>query len=61
MCERELSSDFLLKYRVNVPSDTTLETCDDCTISMEVVYDAEAWVSIAFSTNESMIGSEAVM
>ncbi len=61
MCEYQLSDDFLLKYQVNVPSETTSEMCEECTISMEAVYEGEAWVSIAFSTGGMMIGSEAVM
>ena len=61
MCEYQLSDNFLLKYQVNVPSDTTLEMCEECNISMEAVYEGEAWVSIAFSTDGMMIGSEAVM
>jgi hypothetical protein len=35
--------------------------CEKCTISMEAIYDGEAWVSIAVSTDGMMIGSEAVM
>jgi hypothetical protein len=61
MCKIPLSSDFLLKYQVNVPLNTTLEICDNCTISMEAVYEGEAWVSIAFTTDRKMVGSEAVM
>ena len=61
MCESQLADNFLLKYQVNVPSDTTLVTCDECTISCEAIYDGEAWVAIAFSTDGSMIGSESVM
>lgn len=62
MCESQLSDDFLLRYRVNMPSDaTTLESCDECTISMEAIYEGEAWVSIAVGTDGSMIGGEAVM
>jgi hypothetical protein len=61
MCEYQLSADFLLKYQINVPSDTTSEMCEKCTLSMEAIYDGEAWVSIAVSTDGMMIGSEAVM
>ena len=61
MCEYQLSENYLLKYQINVPSDTTLEVCEECNISMEAVYEGEAWVSIAFSTDGLMIGSEAVM
>jgi hypothetical protein len=63
MCQTPLSPDpeIFLKYQVNVPSDTTLEICDYCTISMEVVYQGEAWVGVAFSIDGVMSGSEAVM
>ena len=57
----QLSDDLQLIYQINVPSDTTYEICDGCTISMEAIYDGEAWVAIAVSTDGLMIGSEAVM
>jgi hypothetical protein len=57
----QLSDDLLLIYQINVSSDTTYEVCDKCTISMEAIYDGEAWVGIAVSTDGVMIGSEAVM
>lgn len=45
--------DMLLRYKLNEPDDT---------ITMEVTYDGDAWVGIAFSdANESMAGSVAVM
>jgi hypothetical protein len=56
MCETQLSPDFLLKYQINVPSDS-----EKCMISMEAIYDGEAWVSVAFSSDGMMTGSEAVM
>ena len=61
MCEETLSPAYLMKYQINVPSDTTTEVCTGCTISMELIYNDEAWVGIAFSTDGDMIGSEAVM
>jgi hypothetical protein len=61
MCETQLSPDFFLKYQINVPSYTTLDLCENCSISMEAIYDGEAWVSIAFSTDGMMTNSEAVM
>jgi hypothetical protein len=51
-CERALSDDYLLRYILNV---------DDDTITMEAIYDGEAWVAVAFSEDESMPGSDAVM
>ena len=61
-CESQVSPEFLLRYKVNVPEGMTLEGCgSDCTISYEAIYDGEAWVSIGFSTDGKMIGSEAVM
>lgn len=61
MCETELTSDYQLRYQINVPSGTTPQVCEGCTISMELVYDGKAWVAVAFSENGRMIGSEAVM
>ena len=61
MFETQLSPDLLLRYRINVPDTTTQEICDGCTITMETVYDGEAWVGIAFSNNGQMVGSEAVI
>lgn len=60
-CENQLADDFLLRYRVNVPTGSDPVTCEGCTITMQAVYDGDAWVSIAFSNDGSMIGSEAVM
>lgn len=51
-CEKTLSDDYLLRYMLNV---------EDATISMEVIYDGEAWVAVAFSKDENMPGSDAVM
>lgn len=61
MCEHQLSDDYLLMYQLNVPEDTTLDVCEGCSISMELIYDGEGWVGIGFSTNGGMIGSEAVL
>eukprot|EP00804_Cyclotella_cryptica_P017373 CCRYP_020238-RC/>CCRYP_020238-RC protein AED:0.13 eAED:0.13 QI:0/0.75/0.6/0.8/0.75/0.6/5/529/454 len=60
-CENQIQPDFLLKYRINVPQGTDPTTCDGCTISMETIYDGDAWVSIAFSTTGQMTGSQAVI
>lgn len=61
-CENQVSSDYLLRYKVNVPDGMTLESCDEtCTISFESIYDGEAWVSVGFSTDGKMIGSDSVM
>ncbi len=51
-CEKKLSDEYLLRYKVNV---------EDATITMEAIYDGEAWVAIAFSEDEKMPGSDAVM
>jgi len=59
--ENQLSSDLLLRYKVNVPPSTTMDVCDGCTVSIEVIYDGEAWLGIGFSTDGKMVGSEAVM
>ena len=60
-CENQLADNFLLRYRINVPAGSDPETCEECTITMQTVYDGDAWVSIAFSNDGLMIGSEAVM
>ncbi|KAL7518721.1 hypothetical protein ACHAWX_003532 [Stephanocyclus meneghinianus] len=60
-CEIQLDDKFWHRYRVNVPDGTDLEKCEQCTISMEVIYDGESWVSIAFSEDGGMVGSEAVI
>ena len=60
-CEQQLSPEVVLRHRINVPSDTTLDVCDGCTVSMEAIYSGDAWVGIGFSTDGEMIGSEAVM
>ena len=51
-CERTLSDDYLLRYRVNV---------EDASITMEAIYDGEAWIAVAFSEDDMMPGSDAVM
>ena len=51
-CEKKLSDEYLLRYMINV---------EDATITMEAIYDGEAWVAIAFSEDENMPGSDAVM
>jgi len=51
-CEKALSDDYLLRYMLNV---------EDGTITMEVIYDGEAWVAVAFSEDENMPGSDAVI
>ena len=61
-CEQQISSDFVLRHKINVPSDTTVDVCDGCRMSMEAVYNGEeAWTGIGFSTNGEMVGSEVVM
>ena len=49
-CEFQLEPGYTLRYLLNEDS-----------ITMEVSYDGEAWVAIAWSENGKMIGSEAVM
>ena len=60
-CDFELDPDYLLKYRLNVPEDASVAVCTGCTVSMELIHEGEAWVSIAFSNDGKMIGGEAVM
>lgn len=51
-CEKTLSDEYVLRYMVND---------EDNTITMEAIYDGVAWVAIAFSEDEKMPGSDAVM
>ena len=61
LCEVQLADNFWYRYRINVPNGADIKKCDQCTITMEVIYDGESWVSIAFSEDGDMVGSEAVM
>ena len=62
-CEQQVSAEYLLRYKINVPEGTTEAECESsgCTISMEAHYSGEGWVAIGFSTNGAMVGSEAVI
>ena len=62
-CEYEMTSDYMLEYRVNVPDDASIDDeCLGCSLSVKLTYDAvTSWIGLAFSTNGQMIGSEAVM
>lgn len=51
-CEKSLSDEYFLRYMVNVEEDT---------ITMEAIYEGVAWVAIAFSEDEKMPSSDAVM
>jgi len=61
LCDFELDLDYLLRYKLNIPKDSSVEECTGCTISMELIYEGEAWISIAFSNDGKMVGSEAVI
>jgi hypothetical protein len=61
-CEYQITSDYALEYRVNVPEDVSVDECTGCTVSMKLTYDGEtSWISVGFSTSGEMIGSEAIM
>jgi hypothetical protein len=61
-CENQVSSDYLLRYKVNLPEGITLDNCEEaCTISFESIYEGEAWISVGFSNDGRMVGSDAVM
>ena len=60
-CENQLTEEYLLRYRINVPDGANPDTCEGCSITMQTIYDGDAWVAIAFSNDGLMIGSEAVM
>ena len=61
MCQYELTSDYMLEYKVNVPEDTTTHECVGCSLRVKLTYEGTAWLAFALSTNGEMIGSEAVM
>ena len=50
--ENELAPGYLQRYNVDEAAGT---------VSMELIYQGDAWIAIAFSTTGSMVGSEAVM
>ena len=63
-CEYEMTSDYVLEYRVNIPDDSSVgdNECIGCSLSVKLTYDdVTSWIGLAFSTNGQMIGSEAVM
>merc|ERR1712087_85169 len=66
-CGKQLSDDYVLQYKINVPDGTpgrrraTADACEGCTVSMELTYDGEAWVGFAVSKEGGMLGSEAVI
>ena len=60
-CREVYSDEYTLWYKINVPNGVNVDTCDGCTMSFEVEYDGEGWVSVGFSTNGEMVSSEAVM
>ena len=60
-CREVYSDEYTMWYKINVPNGANVDTCVGCTMSFEVEYDGEGWVSVGFSTNGEMIGSEAVM
>ena len=47
-----LTDGYTLKYKINEA---------DATVTMEVTYDREAWVGIAFSEDERMGGSDGIL
>lgn len=64
-CSIELNQDLVQKYRVDVPFNSTIESCIDggsnCSITIEVVLDGVASVGVGFSNDGEMTGSDAVM
>eukprot|EP00584_Thalassiosira_punctigera_P010917 CAMPEP_0172547466 /NCGR_PEP_ID=MMETSP1067-20121228/16995_1 /TAXON_ID=265564 ORGANISM="Thalassiosira punctigera, Strain Tpunct2005C2" /NCGR_SAMPLE_ID=MMETSP1067 /ASSEMBLY_ACC=CAM_ASM_000444 /LENGTH=829 /DNA_ID=CAMNT_0013334551 /DNA_START=42 /DNA_END=2531 /DNA_ORIENTATION=+ len=61
LCDFELDPNYRMRYRLNIPEDSTVDECTGCTISIELIYDGEAWVAIGFSSDGNMIGSEAII
>ena len=60
-CEQQLSDDYLMKYKLNVPDGENVYECQTCSVTISLTYDGEAWLGFAFSTDGQMVGSEAVM
>ena len=60
-CDEVLADGFTMKYKINVPQDTSKEVCTGCTMSVEMYYDGDAWIALGFSTDGQMVGSDAVM
>ena len=60
-CEYQLSDDYLMEYRLNVPSGESVDDCQTCSLNVRLTYEGEAWLGFAFSTDGQMVGSEAVM
>ena len=60
-CDHELSDDYFMKYKLNVPDGEDVYECQTCSVTISLTYDGEAWLGFAFSTDGQMIGSEAVM
>ena len=51
-CETTLTDGYTLKYKINEA---------DATVTMEVTYEGDAWVGIAFSEDERMGGSDGIL
>ena len=60
-CREVYSDEYTMHYKINVPNGVNVDTCEGCTMSFWIEYEGEGWVSVGFSTNGEMIGSEAVM
>ena len=60
-CEEQLTSDYLMQYKVNVPEGSSVEECYLCSVTIRLTYEGDAWLGFAFSTDGQMVGSQAVM
>jgi hypothetical protein len=60
-CEHQLSDDYIMEYKLNVPEGVSVDDCQSCSVTIRLTYEGEAWLGFAFSTDGQMIGSEAVM
>lgn len=60
-CEHQLSEDYLMEYKVNIPDYESVEECEFCSVTIRLTYDGEVWLGFAVSMDGQMIGSEAVM
>ncbi len=54
-CETTLTDGYTLRYKLNNPD------APDGTVTMELTYDGDAWLGIAFSEDEKMGGSDGIL
>ena len=60
-CEHQLSDDYLMEYKLNLPEGSSTDDCEKCSLTVRLTYDGVTWLGFAFSTDGQMVGSEAVL